>query len=289
MDNGYSETIDIPLRGFTHGSKFHSDDVFATAFLKIINPGIEIIRGFEVPEDFDGIVYDIGRGKFDHHQQDKEYRDNGCPYAAFGLIWREFGEYYVGAEEAERFDHEFVQPLDESDNTGKSNVLATIIDEFNPGWDSGEEYNDCFWKAVGFAKLVLENHFKAVAGIYRARTLVDKAMEECDGDVLVLPEFAPWKGEAAGSSYKFVVYPSSRGGFSAQGVPVSIDDKTLVCPFPDEWCGKTPDELVQITGIKTLRFCHPNAFLIAADEKEDAVKAARLALEMAQALSLIHI
>ena len=62
MDNGYSETIDIPLRGFTHGSKFHSDDVFATAFLKIINPGIEIIRGFEVPEDFDGIVYDIGRG-----------------------------------------------------------------------------------------------------------------------------------------------------------------------------------------------------------------------------------
>ena len=173
--------------------------------------------------------------------------------------------------------------MDESDNTGKSNVIATIIDEFNPGWDSGEEYDVCFWKAVSFAKLVLENHFNAVAGIYRAKTLVDEAMEECDGDVLVLPEFAPWKGEAAGSSYKFVVYPSSRGGFSAQGVPISIDDKTLVCPFPDEWCGKTPDELVQITGIQTLRFCHPNAFLIAADEKEDAVKAARLALEIARA------
>ncbi len=38
-------------------------------------------------------------------------------------------------------------------------------------------------------------------------------MEECDGDVLVLPQFAPWKGEAIGSSYKFVVYPSSRGGY----------------------------------------------------------------------------
>ena len=134
-----------------------------------------------------------------------------------------------------------------------------------------------------YGLLIAFKDFKAVAGIYRARTLVDEAMEECDGDVLVLPEFAPWKGEAAGSSYKFVVYPSSRGGFSAQGVPVSIDDKTLVCPFPDEWCGKTPDELVQITGIQTLRFCHPNAFLIAADEKEDAIKAARLALEMAQA------
>ena len=105
-------------------------------------------------------------------------------------------------------------------------------------------------------------------------------MAACDGSVLVLPEFAPWKGEVAGSSYKFVVYPSSRGGYSAQGVPVSIDDKTLVCPFPEEWCGKTPEELVEITGIKTLRFCHPNAFLIAAEEKEDAVKAARLALKI---------
>lgn len=136
--------------------------------------------------------------------------------------------------------------MDESDNTGKSNVLATIIDEFNPGWDSGEEYDSCFWKAVGFAKLVLENHFKAVAGIYRAKTLVDKAMEECDGDVLVLPEFAPWKGEAAGSSYKFVVYPSSRGGFSAQGVPVSIDDKTLVCPFPMSGVEETQKNLYKL-------------------------------------------
>ena len=280
MDKEYSKTIEIPLRGFTHGSKFHSDDVFATAFLKILNPGIEITRGFEVPEKFDGIVYDIGRGRYDHHQADKEYRENGCPYAAFGLVWREFGAEYIGEEEAERFDRDFIQPLDESDNTGKTNILADIIDEFNPGWDSGEDYDKCFWKAVDFAKLVLENHFSAVAGVYRAKTLVNEAMEECDGNVLVLPQFAPWKGEAIGSSYKFVVYPSSRGGYSAQGVPVSADDKTLVCPFPEEWCGKPPEELVKITGIKTLRFCHPNAFLAAADEKEDAVKAARMALDI---------
>ncbi len=280
MDKEYSKTIEIPLRGFTHGSKFHSDDVFATAFLKILNPGIEITRGFEVPENFDGIVYDIGRGRYDHHQADKEYRENGCPYAAFGLVWREFGAEYIGEEEAERFDRDFIQPLDESDNTGKTNILADIIDEFNPGWDSGEDYDKCFWKAVDFAKLVLENHFSAIAGIYRAKTLVNEAMEECDGNVLVLPQFAPWKGEAIGSSYKFVVYPSSRGGYSAQGVPVSADDKTLVCPFPEEWCGKPPEELVKITGIKTLRFCHPNAFLAAADEKEDAVKAARMALDI---------
>lgn len=270
--------MDIPLRGFTHGSKFHSDDVFATAFLKLLNPGIEIQRGFEVPEDFDGIVYDIGRGKFDHHQEDKEYRNNGCPYAAFGLIWREFGEGYAGKEEAARFDAKFVQPLDESDNTGKDNLLADIIDEFNPGWDSGLSYDECFWKAVDFAKQILDNHFKSVAGISRAGKIVDKAMDECDGSVLVLPQFVPWKGRVTGSSYKFVVYPSSRGGYGAQGVSVSMEDKTLVCPFPAEWCGKQPEELVKLTGIPTLRFCHPNAFLVVADRQEDAIKAAEMAV-----------
>ena len=88
--------VELPSKAFTHGAKFHSDDVFATAFLEMIKPDIEVKRGFEVPKDFDGIIYDIGRGKFDHHQKDKEYRENGCPYAAFGLLWREFGAQRLG-------------------------------------------------------------------------------------------------------------------------------------------------------------------------------------------------
>ena len=78
----------IPANGFTHAGKFHADDVFATALLQIIRPDIRITRGFVVPDDFDGIVYDIGFGMFDHHQEPREYRANGIPYAAFGLLWR---------------------------------------------------------------------------------------------------------------------------------------------------------------------------------------------------------
>ena len=76
----------IPANGFTHAGKFHADDVFATALLQIIRPDIRITRGFVVPDDFDGIVYDIGFGMFDHHQEPREYRANGIPYAAFGLL-----------------------------------------------------------------------------------------------------------------------------------------------------------------------------------------------------------
>ena len=47
---------------FTHGGKFHADDVFSAALLLHFNPQLTIQRGNRVPEDFDGIVFDIGRG-----------------------------------------------------------------------------------------------------------------------------------------------------------------------------------------------------------------------------------
>ena len=56
----------IPANGFTHAGKFHADDVFATALLQIIRPDIRITRGFVVPDDFDGIVYDIGSVSYTH-------------------------------------------------------------------------------------------------------------------------------------------------------------------------------------------------------------------------------
>ncbi|WP_435143555.1 MYG1 family protein [Faecalibacterium prausnitzii] len=69
----------IPANGFTHAGKFHADDVFATALLQILRPDIKITRGFVVPDDFDGIVYDIGFGMFDHHQEPRETRPQRHP------------------------------------------------------------------------------------------------------------------------------------------------------------------------------------------------------------------
>ena len=117
----------IPANGFTHAGKFHADDVFATALLQILRPDIKITRGFTVPDDFDGIVYDIGFGMFDHHQEPREYRANGVPYAAFGLLWRVLGPGLVGERQARLIDENFIQPLDLNDNTGEQNSLCDAI------------------------------------------------------------------------------------------------------------------------------------------------------------------
>ncbi len=68
--------------------KFHADDIFSSALLLYLNPEIQITRGNQVPEEYDGIVFDIGRGAYDHHQKDSRVRENGIPYAAFGLLWK---------------------------------------------------------------------------------------------------------------------------------------------------------------------------------------------------------
>ena len=111
----------IPAKGFTHGGKFHADDVFATALLMIVRPDIKVTRGFVVPDGFDGIVYDVGCGMFDHHQEPRESRPNGVPYAAFGLLWRLLGAQLVGEHQARLLDENFIQPLDLNDNTGEQN------------------------------------------------------------------------------------------------------------------------------------------------------------------------
>ena len=79
----------IPNKAFTHAGKFHADDVFSAALLRYFNPEIRIERGFQVPPGYDGLVFDIGDGEFDHHARNSPVRENGVPYAAFGLLWRE--------------------------------------------------------------------------------------------------------------------------------------------------------------------------------------------------------
>ena len=83
--------------------------------MKICNPNIAIQRGFAVPQGFAGLVFDIGDGPFDHHAKNSPVRENGVPYAAFGLLWRELGPQLIGPVDAGRFDESFVQPLDLDD------------------------------------------------------------------------------------------------------------------------------------------------------------------------------
>ena len=282
--------MEIPDIALTHGGKFHADDVFSAALLRMMRPDVVIRRVFEVPENFAGLAFDIGRGAFDHHQEGAEIRENGVPYAAFGLLWRELGEQLLrrgcrpadAAAEAARFGEHFIQPLDEDDNTGCGNQLAGVVGAFNPAWDSDRSPDDCFAEAVAFAGVVLQKKIDLIFSAHRAETLVKAALAEAREHIVVLPRFAPWKAVLVPSDAEFVVYPSQRGGFNAQTVPQSVDGEDAKCAFPAEWAGKENGELQRLSGVATLRFCHKGRFLVAAGTREDAAEACRIAMRAAE-------
>ena len=266
----------IPARGFTHAGKFHADDVFATALLQILRPDIQVTRGFVVPDHFDGIVYDIGDGMFDHHREPRQTRANGVPYAAFGLLWRVLGPGLVGERQARLIDENFVQPLDLNDNTGEPNSLCDAIGFFNPAWDSADSADSRFFEAVAVAKQILTRQIEAANAVNRADEKVRAAYAASRDGIVVLPCYLPWKNGLYKTDALFVVYPSQRGGWAAQCVNDRLTRRPKR-PFPPAWAGQPPEELARRSGIADLRFCHASRFMITADTKESALAACRIA------------
>lgn len=274
---------------FTHSGKFHADDVFSAALLLYLNPEITIIRGNKVPDDYKGLVFDIGRGQYDHHQKDSRVRENGVPYAAFGLLWEALGAEILGAELAEKFDESFVQPLDNNDNTGEKNELATLIGNFNLGWDSKGSNDQAFFQAVSVAGMILENKFERYRGNERADKRVEEVLEEHQralktGDtpaentnILVLPEFIPCQKRLSETSIAFVIFPSNRGGYCIQPQKKEYS-MNYKCSFPSQWLGLEGEELIAATGLESAVFCHKGGFLMTCGTLEDSLRACRSSL-----------
>ena len=240
-------------KAFTHSGKFHADDVFSYALLLYLNPAITITRGNKVPKDFDGIVFDIGRGKYDHHQRDSRIRENGVPYAAFGLLWEELGAEILGEELAAKFD-------------------------------------ESFSRAVQTAGMILVNMFEKYKGNERAEKRVEEILaahnssvlsgekSEIEAKILVLPEFVPCQKQLRETDIAFIIFPSNRGGYCIQ--PLKKEHSlNYKCSFPENWLGLERDELKQATGLTSANFCHKGGFIMTVDDVNDAISACKISLE----------
>lgn len=253
----------------THGGTFHADEVFATVILEKVFGDLTICRTFRIPEDLkdEVVVYDIGYGKFDHHQKGGNgVRENGVPYAACGLIWKEFGHKIVADTRNPELvwklvDRDLIQGIDSVDNGTMPKVdypaqamsLSSVISGFNPNWDSNENPDEAFAKA--------EEH------------------------ILVLDQFVPWQEYIFSSTnskadeIQFVVFPSNRGGYNWQCVPDGLGSFGQRKPVPEEWKGLNGSELQLVTGVRTASFCHPAGFIGGAETFTDAYALAKKAVE----------
>lgn len=295
----------------THNGIFHSDEILACAILCLINSNLPIqilrSRNSNMLIQCD-ICVDIGGGKFDHHQAGfNQMRKNGTKYASAGLIWNSFGKKLIEfvLEKhfpgftcdinaiVETFDNYFVSPVDYEDNGIQAqNHRLSFISSFLPLWfnNSQDNFNRQFYQVLVITMKILEQELKTTIGKEIAKATIESNWNSTNyfkNGILEIPsQTMDWvetvisiNNSTESKKINFVIFPYPDGGWAAQCVPPSLENKFAKrVPFPAIWAGKT-DSLPKISGIDGATFCHNGCFFVRARNKEDVTKMCSIATD----------
>ena len=309
-----------PLSLVTHSGKFHCDDVFAYAVLRLaLGLGAanadhtftrtrkpEPIAAGSIVWDV-GSVFDAATNRFDHHQRGAPVRPDGTPYSSAGLIWQSYGERAVAAclpagsphaaAVAAELDRTLIRRIDELDNgiSGAGAVqddpfgLAALVSDFNPAWDtpgaSGPTAGDtAFLAASTYAEGVLRRR----VGIVRARLAAAAAVLAAhraseDPRILVLDRGMPWRSAVFEHDLPvlFAISPASNGNWMVDTMPPEPGSFAQRLPLPEAWAGLQDADLAQASGIPDAVFVHLRRFVGAARSRAGALAMAEKALAAA--------
>jgi uncharacterized UPF0160 family protein len=239
------------MRIQTHAGRFHADEVFAIGMLCLIESGgsctipetVTILRDRQASASEADYVLDMGGGPYDHHHQisfrpssppvASEAPSDAIPYATAGLVWRDHGVRVIDTlhpdalsdDQKQRIQEEvdamLIAGIDLADNGMRPIPAAchayTIVDavrDMNRLEQGEQNQKSQFRKAVLLAMHILRTRIEAATYAQHARSRFLAADWYRVDQVLVLPEYVPWKhvilGDAGFSDIQFVVHPHPR-------------------------------------------------------------------------------
>ncbi len=290
-----------PVTIVAHDGTFHTDDVFACAALSLAFKDREveitrsrleaIINSADIVVDVGG-VYDPAAGRFDHHQKDGAgARENGIPYASFGLVWKEYGQLLAGSEDSARFiDEQLVQGIDGADN-GVLNKVADngvycysvidIISAMRTTWEEQMTMDEAFMEAVNMATTILERMIAHAQSYAHAQDILETAYIQSENKQIIdiQTEYPGWYEVMVNHPEPlFVVYEREDGKWSAKGVRANPMEFALRKQFPEAWAGLRDAELQAVSGVVDAVFCHNGRFIAVAESKAGAIELAQKAI-----------
>lgn len=281
----------------THSGGFHTDDVFAVATLQLVHgvDNVEVIRTrdesilatADIVVDVGG-VYDVEAKRFDHHQNGGPVRENGIPYAAFGLVWKQYGEQVTGSKEvASEIERSLVMAVDAGDSgvnlytLNNSDIapyeLYQITRSFLPEWGSDKNKDEAFIQAVDFARELLVRTIVQKQADQKMKTIIaENYQNSTDKRVLV---FDVSVSHMACVEYPEVLVmvcpddPTANDNWTATAIRKEYGTFDTRVSFPNEWRGLRGAELAVVSGISDAVFCHKGGFLFVAGSKEGVMQA----------------
>jgi uncharacterized UPF0160 family protein len=301
------------MKVITHFGVFHADEVAAIAALSLLFPNLQVVRTRDPLQINEGdLVVDVGGiydpelNRFDHHQKGGAgERQNGVPYAAFGLVWKKYGEQICKAvlgtfyqinfsEVADLVEENLVMGIDARDNGVKTHLglnnaspytISDAISAFNPNWYSDQNFEAGFFQAVEMFKLVLINEIRSKTGNVLAEFQVSEYLVEQPGQkILIFDRYLPWSNivPVKAPEALYVVFPDVSGSWRVQAVPKGTGKESfeLKAPLPLNWRGASLKDLQALTGVEDVIFCHNGGFIMGTKTQEAALHCAELALAL---------
>lgn len=291
----------------THSGGFHADDTFGVAALTLLlgEENVEIARSrdHEIIARGDyvldvGGVYDPVKNRFDHHQAGGAgKRDNGIPYAAFGLIWKHYGEAVAGSKAAaDAIDRRLVQPIDAFDNGVElytlngydvsPYIIQNVFMALEPAWGESVTHDQDFFDALVLAKKILSREIVQEQQNVKAFSVIEKAYKEASDKRVIVVESDPTIRRTilmeVLSRYPEPIYiirkHEDEGKWQVICAVDDIRSFTNRKDLPAAWAGKHDGELAAVTGVPDATFCHNSRFIAVTCSKEGALKLAELAL-----------
>lgn len=288
----------------THNKGFHADDVFAVATLKMVFDDLNIVRtrDEEVIKNADiavdvGRVYDPQNFRFDHHQEGGAgARENGVPYASFGLVWKEYGVQICGSSElAAIVDRNLVTPIDADDNgfsistpkfddVGVYSVSA-VLGSMNPTFlETETSFDAVFPKAVALAGEIIVREIAGAKSVIEGKKIFIEAHEKATDKRLVVLDIEiskqSWQSsfDELNEDLLYVVHPYG-DKWALRAVRknrFSFDNRK---DLPKSWAGKSDAEFEKVSGVPGAIFCHNKLFVANAKTREATLQLAQIALE----------
>ena len=224
---------------------------------------------------------------FDHHQEETEegkwfdYYENGVKRAACGklfeYLWESTFKYELEADlrndvKASLLEKVFY-PVEAQDNGQKFDWLQAnkfnFVSTLNPSYDvqNDETSYSRFMIAVNMAEVVFRHMFESIVSAVKASVdMINLLRNNHTPNVLMIGSYLPWEKSVLtwnetleeNDKVKIVIFKASDGEnymvrVVPKGEPNSFESWILL---PEEWAGKSNEELDKVTGIGDGVFCH---------------------------------
>ena len=325
MFNELIDTSTVPshepmtIRVLVHDGVFHADDVVSVALIKICAERmdavidipypfkkIEVIRSRKV-DDFikenEGYLYlvtDVGGGKYDHHNKERETYPNGVMYSAVGKILRDISNELISEKLKEELLINGLYGVQAQDN-GQKNLTKefqnpfNFVHQLNANWTEnlvGQEQDAAFDRAVEMAETVLKRLFQNCEAKILGEEKVKEAIQVSgDSPIVILPKFiSGWQATVVqencrreeDTKIKFVVF-SQGNQYRVQAVPVENGSFEVLTKLSGDFIGEkpedTPEKIKNLIGKDDAVFCHPGRFIAGAKSKETCIAMAEYSLK----------